>query len=92
MGSVIEQDSDKVYAMPKDSVVHVNGGKYAVLESRAECDKDNLKDRYQILYRLAFAGWLWENWVRIDFDRLSFVEYEKGKLYFYVPVMGEESE
>lgn len=66
--------------------VVIKGGRYAVMESQSSSEEETLLDTYRMLYRCAFGGWIRENQVRMDFHRLTFVRYQNGKLYFYIPV------
>lgn len=83
IGPVIESEKDG----PADCIVQIKGGKFAMIESKEESDAKNLQEAYQKLYRLAFAGWLWENWSKVDLWRLSYVKYCEGKLYFLIPII-----
>ena len=66
--------------------VSMAGGRFVVLESLQERDAESLADTYRMLYRCAFYGWIRENWMKVDMQRLTFVRYENGKLQFYIPV------
>lgn len=66
--------------------VAIKGGRYVVMESQYTSEEETLLESYRMLYRCAFGGWIRENQVRIDFHRLTFVRYQNGKLYFYIPV------
>ena len=64
----------------------VDGGKYAVFETLDTSDEANLADAYRMLTRLVFYGWIKENRVRVNLNKLTFVRYYDRKLHFYVPL------
>ena len=64
----------------------VEGGKYAVFETLEESDEANLADTYRMLTRLVFYGWIKENRVRVNLNKLTYVRYYDRKLHFYVPL------
>ena len=64
----------------------VEGGKYAVFETLEESDEANLADAYRMLTRLVFYGWIKENRVRVNLNKLTYVRYYERKLHFYVPL------
>ena len=64
----------------------VDGGKYAVFETLDTNDEANLADAYRMLTRLVFYGWIKENRVRVNLNKLTFVRYYDRKLHFYVPL------
>lgn len=68
--------------------IFIDGGKYAVAQTLDMSDRENLTDTYRRMYRLAFGGWLRENQEKVDLNRLTFVQYQNGKLYFYIPIYG----
>ena len=73
--------------IPSDyKVIHIKAGKYAQFESVGQGDRNNMPETYRMLMRCAFYGWIKENRYRVDFERLTFVRYHEGKLYFFVPI------
>ena len=66
--------------------VTVDGGRYAVFETMEESDETNLADAYRMLTRLVFYGWIKENRVRVNLNKLTYVRYYGRKLHFYVPL------
>lgn len=64
----------------------VEGGKYAIFETLEDSDDPNLAEAYRILNRLVFYGWIKENRVRVNLNKLTYVRYYDGKLHFYVPL------
>ena len=66
--------------------VKIRGGYYIIMETPYENDAACLAERYRMLYRCAFGGWIRENQERVDLKRLTFVKYQKGKLQFYIPI------
>ena len=82
-----ESDFDKLDSKLYEKII-IEGGKYAVAETLDGSDRENLTDAYRRMYRLAFGGWLRENQEKADLNRLTFVQYQNGKLYFYIPIYG----
>lgn len=76
---------DIVY--PGEEKILIRGGAYIIMESLQENDDENLVDTYRMLYRCAFYGWIRENWMKVDLQRLTFTRYEGKKFKFYVPVL-----
>lgn len=66
--------------------VKIIGGSYAMIESLNPYDKDSLAEIYRNLYRCSFDGWLRSNQEKIDLERITFIRYFHGKLYFYIPI------
>lgn len=64
----------------------VDGGKYAIFETMEESDEPNLAEAYRMLNRLVFYGWIKENRVRVNLNKLTYVRYYDQKLHFYVPL------
>ena len=65
--------------------VTIPAGKYVVIESLSESDEGKLTDVHRLLSRCSY-GWIKEYQFRVNLERLTFVQYNKKKLYFYIPV------
>ena len=90
VGSVLtESENDKYPDVRSGSfdIEAIPGGKYAEFQVPGENDQDSPREKFQLLTRMAFGGWINRNRWRVDFGRRTFVIWRGGKLYFYVPVM-----
>lgn len=83
IGPVVESFDDLPEEMEK---ITVEGGRYAVFETLAKRDENNLAESYRMLSRLVFFGWVKENRVRVNLSKPTYVRYFGQKLRFYVPV------
>ncbi len=70
----------KLYTIP--------GGIYAIFTTKDQSDESDIAEKYRMMTRCVFWGWVHENKVRMDWERDTFVRYCKKKLYFYVPLIG----
>ncbi|MBS6723552.1 MAG: helix-turn-helix domain-containing protein [Clostridiales bacterium] len=70
--------------------VHVPGGKYMVFENKeADIEEESLAERIRLMVRCVDHIWIYNNWMRTDFQsRVSFFYYREGRLYYCVPLYG----
>ena len=54
----------------------------------ARTDLEGMEEAFRLLTRCAFGGWINENRYRVDMSRRTFVRWQKGKFFFYVPLIG----
>ena len=90
VGSVLtESENDKYPDVRSGSfdIEAIPGGKYAEFQVPGKNDQDSPGEKFRLLTRMAFGGWINRNRWRVDFGRRTFVIWRGGKLYFYVPVM-----
>ena len=90
VGSVLtESENDKYPDVRSVSfdIEAIPGGKYAEFQVPGKNDQDSPGEKFRLLTRMAFGGWINRNRWRVDFGRRTFVIWRGGKLYFYVPVM-----
>lgn len=66
--------------------VLLEGGKYAVFQTREKSDCGDLAETFRKMCRCALYGWINENWGQVDFRRLTFMRFSGQKLYTYVPI------
>ena len=82
LGPVVETSED----MPVGyKTVTIPAGKYAVIESLSESDEGKMTDIFRLLSRCGYR-WIKEYQFRVNLEKLTFVQYHKQKLYFYIPV------
>lgn len=78
--------------LPEDMhPVTVPGGKYAVFENtEADIEGESLAERIRLMMRCIDHVWIYDNWMRTDFQsRVSFLYYEDNRLYYFVPIYGK---
>ena len=84
VGPVVENFKQIPRDMKRFTLV---GGRYAVFETENESDVGEIAESFRMMTRCAFLGWVKENMVRMDWDRITFVRYFHQKLYFYIPII-----
>ena len=72
-------------------LITISGGKYAVFENTdADIEEESLAERIRLMMRCIDHVWIYDNWMRTDFQsRVSFLYYEDKKLYYFVPLYGK---
>lgn len=78
--------------LPEDMhPITVSGGKYAVFENtEADIEGESLAERIRLMMRCIDHVWIYDNWMRTDFQsRVSFLYYEDNRLYYFVPIYGK---
>lgn len=68
--------------------IRIKGGKYVVFSSGEQKDQgEALTDVLRMMMRCIDQVWIYDNWIRTDFqNRVSFFYYKEHKAYYYVPV------
>ena len=88
LGPVVTEEEN----LPEDMhSVTVPGGKYAVFENTEEdIEGESLAERIRLMMRCIDHVWIYDNWMRTDFQsRVSFLYYENNRLYYFVPIYGK---
>lgn len=68
--------------------IEVKGGKYIAFELSAEkIDEESLTEMIRTLLRCIDCVWIYDNWIRTDFQsHFSFLQFDGDKIYYFVPI------
>ncbi|SFB06440.1 AraC-type DNA-binding protein [Acetitomaculum ruminis DSM 5522] len=69
-----------------DEEAYIQGGRYAVFSTMDDSDLDEIEEKYLMMERVVFFGWIRENRLKYDGSRITFVSFCHNKLYFFVPI------
>ena len=67
--------------------MEIPGGRYACFRTENQEDVSHLNEVCRKMMRLAFGGWIHENFYRVDFSRRSFIQFKNNKVKFCVPIL-----